>query len=228
MKRFFLIIFVSLFFGLPSIASHITGGEMFYTFVSQSGNNYTYSVTLKLFKDPTSGAGLAGSEIIGVFDRLTNTLITSVTAPMVSVSTITLTTPSPCIINPPSVSYQVGIYTINITLAGSLNGYILSYQRCCRVNTLANVSGSGSVGATYMAEIPGMSMMSSGPTNTSAKFIGVDTVVTCSGYQFSYSFAALDENNDSLSYSFCDAFIGASSSSVAPNPPFFKMGGVCR
>ncbi|TBR19525.1 MAG: T9SS type B sorting domain-containing protein [Chitinophagaceae bacterium] len=219
MKKILGTLLFGVFFILPSQASHITGGEMFYTFVSQSGNNYTYSVTLKLFKDPTSGAGLAGSEVIGVFDRLTNALITSVTAPMVSISTITLTTPSPCIINPPSVSYQVGIYTINITLAGSLNGYILSYQRCCRVSTLANVSGSGSVGATYMAEIPGMSMMSSGPTNTSAKFIGVDTVVTCSGYQFSYSFAALDEDNDSLVYGFCDAFIGASSTSVAPNPP---------
>ncbi len=219
MKRFFCAVLFCFFFILPANASHITGGEMFYSLVSQSGNNYTYSVTLKLYRDMGSGAGLDQNAAIGIFDKFTNAFVRVEIAPLISSPIITLTSPSPCIINPPVVSYQVGYYTVSITLPGTANGYILSYQRCCRVGGLINVSNSSSIGATYSAEIPGFAMVANAPANNSAKFVGVDTVISCSSYQFSYSFNALDEDNDQLVYSFCNAYVGGSTSSVVPNPP---------
>ena len=67
MKRIlFAILFI--FFGIFSKANHITGGEMYYTFVSQSGGIYLYSVTLKLFRDcNSSGAQLDLNAPIAVF-----------------------------------------------------------------------------------------------------------------------------------------------------------------
>lgn len=219
MKKILFSLIIFTCFTISSLASHITGGEMYYTLVSQSGNNYTYQVTLKLFRDPGSGAGLDASAAIAIFDKGTNVLVVNQLVPMTSQTTITLTNPGACIVNPPIVSYNVGFYTFNITLPGTLNGYLIAYQRCCRVATLANVTGSGNIGATYTAEIPGSEPISSAPANNSAHFLGQDTVVICSGYNFSYNFSAVDPDGDLLTYSFCNAYIGGASGSPAPNPP---------
>lgn len=192
---------------------------MYYTLVSQSGNNYTYAVTLKLYRDPTSGAPLDANAAIAVFDRATNTMVWNSSIPMSNQTTITLSNPGPCIINPPFVSYNIGYYNFNVTLPSTQMGYIISYQRCCRVNTLTNVTGSGSIGATYTAQIPGFEPNSSAPSNNSPRFLGVDTVVICSGYPFTYNFEAEDPDADSLSYSFCDAYLGGAPGNAAPNPP---------
>ena len=58
MKRLLLAIYL-VCSGIVSNANHITGGEMYYTLISHVGNNYTYAVTLKLFRDcNSSGAQL--------------------------------------------------------------------------------------------------------------------------------------------------------------------------
>src|SRR6185503_10254492 len=41
----------------------------------------------------------------------------------------------------------------------------------------------------------------------------------CQHNSFTYSFNAVDEDGDSLSYSFCNAYVGGSSASPAPDPP---------
>ena len=61
-----------------SFANHITGGTIFYTLVSQSGNNYTYRVTLKLYRDgnaPPGSAELDNTAAIGIFNRVTGATI---------------------------------------------------------------------------------------------------------------------------------------------------------
>ena len=57
MKRQLLSLLIVLLIASSSYANHITGGEISYTLVSQSGNNYTYAITLKLFRDATSRNG---------------------------------------------------------------------------------------------------------------------------------------------------------------------------
>jgi hypothetical protein len=88
-------------------------------------------------------------------------------------------------------------------------GYTITYQRCCRINGISNLSSSGSFGATYTADIPGTTSLPDAPENNSAKFTGTDTVIVCGGYPFTYSFAAEDPDpNDVLRYSFCQAYVG--------------------
>ncbi|MBL0154930.1 MAG: hypothetical protein IPP93_16200 [Chitinophagaceae bacterium] len=60
--------------------------------------------------------------------------------------------------------------------------------------------------------------------NTSAKFTGSDLVTVCANNEFSYSFAAQDDDADELRYSFCTAYAstsgaGGNASPTAP-PPF--------
>ena len=221
MKHKFLSLITLLLMALSSYANHISGGEMSYTLVSQSGNNFTYTITLKLFRDGLGGGPpLAGSEAIAIYARGTNALVWSNNfVPRVSFNTIQLTTPGPCIINPPQVIYDVAIYQDNVTLPGTANGYIVTYQRCCRVSGIVNVTNSATTGVTYYAEIPGNLFEATGPANNSAKFLGIDTVVICAGYPFEYNFGAVDADGDILSYRFCNAYTGATSGTPNPVPP---------
>jgi gliding motility-associated-like protein len=222
MKRFLLVTAVALSFGITVNANHITGGEMYYTLTSRSGNSFTYFVTLKLFRDCNStGAQLDPSASIAIFDRITGaTVWSNSNIPRSQIQTLTLGSPDPCINNPPNVCYNVGYYTFSVTLTGSPNGYIIAYQRCCRIAGINNVAGSSTVGATYTAEIPGTSAGADAPENNSARFIGQDTVIVCANNAFDYSFGAIDTDpNDSLVYSFCNAYQGGSTGMPAPSPP---------
>jgi len=219
------ILFFAFSFGLvfSARANHITGGEIFYKLKSQSGNNYTYTVTLKLYRDHFSnGAPLDDDVPIAIYDRSTGRLVWDNDGNLIRrsfVEFLDLISPGPCIKNPPDVFYDVGHYQFEVTLAGSANGYVITFQRCCRIAGINNLVGSSGVGATYVAEIPGTSALATAPANNSAHFLGPDTVIVCQHNSFSYSFNALDADGDSLSYSFCNAYIGGTSTDPIPTPP---------
>jgi len=223
MKCQFLSLIAALSLALSSYANHITGGEMSYSLVSQSGGNYTYSITLKLFRDATSATILDAFVNIAIYSKATNALIypNSTTPPggiAMASSMILTATPGPCIVNPPIVSYQVGFYNLTVTLPGSALGYVITYARCCRVAGITNVAApSTNYGATYTAEIPGNSPEPTGPANNSARFLGIDTVIICAGYPFTYNFGATDPDRDVLTYGFMEAY--TNTGGTVPNPP---------
>lgn len=221
MKRILVLISASILISLSCYANHITGGEMYYTLVSQNGNDFTYHVVLKLYRDcNSSGAQLDLNASIAIYNKSNGSPVWSSGVPRSQVVTLNLGSPSPCITNPPIVCYQVGYYEFDVTLPGIAAGYTIAYQRCCRIAGINNLSGSSSVGATYTAEIPGTSRLSTAPANNSARFVGPDTVIVCAANAFTYSFAALDDDpTDNLTYSFCDAYTGGTTSVPAPNPP---------
>jgi gliding motility-associated-like protein len=228
MKKFFLLIIIC-FGAIVGYANHITGGEMYYTLTSQSGNNYTYHVVLKLYRDcnaPPGSAQLDPSASIAIFRNSDNSLIWEKSIAKNPTVTLDLTSPSPCIQNPPDVCYEVGYYEFDVTLPGIANGYTVAYQRCCRIAGINNLIGSNQVGATYTAEIPGTSILPNAPANNSARFTGRDTVIICANNAFCYDFSAFDPDSndpalkDSLSYSFCSAYLGGSPGAPAPSPPF--------
>lgn len=209
------------FFAVPLFANHITGGQIYYTYAGMTGNNHNYNVTLLLYRDSAStGAQLDPSAAMAIFDRGTGAMVWNSSISMTFKQVLHLWTPGPCITNPPSVVYEVGHYNFSVPLPPSTNGYIITFQRCCRIAGINNLSGSSNVGATYTAEIPGNSPLINAPVNNSAHFTGSDTVIVCGGYPFTYSFAAFDSDGDQLAYSFCNAYIGGGTSSGSgPNSP---------
>jgi len=213
---------------LPLFANHITGGEIFYTYSGMDANgNHQYHVTLKLYRDHNStGAALDAAASMAVFNTTSGAMIWSSSITMTLQTRLILGSPGSCITNPPVVDYDVGYYEFDVSLPPLPGGYTITYQRCCRIAGINNLSSSSNVGATYTAIIPGTAPSASGPVNNSARFTGADTVIVCAGYPFTYSFAAFDPDpNDILSYSFCDAYIGGGQAqgsgpnSAAPNPP---------
>src|SRR5215212_429639 len=114
---FLLLIF---FFVQSSFANHITGGTVYYTLKSQSGNSFTYHVTLNLYRDcnTPNGAPLDAAAPIGIFDNATNTMVWTNTIQLGKKETLNLGSPSPCISNPPIVCYELGYYEFDVTLPG--------------------------------------------------------------------------------------------------------------
>src|SRR5260221_3727958 len=100
MKRFLFSIAICIFLLSPAYANHITGGEMFYTLVSFSGNDYTYHVTLKLYRDCNStGAQLDAAAPIAIFNRTTGGSVWSNSVHQSKIVVLNLRCPSPCITN---------------------------------------------------------------------------------------------------------------------------------
>ena len=224
MKRLLHTLIFLLLLSVPAMAMHITGGVMYYRFNGINNGQYQYTVTLKLFKDCFSGQSFRSDAIISVFDKANGSRYTDLTVLLTSQETISLTDPNPCINNPPAVCYNIAYYTFDVSLPSSSSGYILASQVNFRINGITNLSGASNIGATYSTEIPGNATSSSDPENNSAVFTGSDLVIVCANNEFSYSFAATDEDGDELRYSFCDAYQSTSgggnmNAPVAP-PPF--------
>lgn len=207
-------------FFLEARSSHITGGEMFYRVTGFSNGYYTYNVTLKLFQRCNSGRQFPNPAIISIFDKGTGNRITDLNVALLRTENISITNPDPCISNPPAVCYDVAFYNFTISLSPSIQGYVIASQVNYRINGINNLDpGSGNVGATYTAEIPGIGSLGTAPSNISAYFAGSDLVVVCANNPFSYSFRAVDDDGDELKYSFCGAYNSTSEGGGNPQPP---------
>lgn len=227
MKKY-LSVLVFLFVFSDSFASHIVGGEVFYTYLGpgSSANTSRYRITLRLFTDcfQVCGGIIAcppTSPIIGIFNNTSpSTKVRDVNLSRVGAQgtpRIELTTYPDCITNPIPVCYVVNTYTVEIELPNTANGYRFSYQNCCRLPTLnlvdnvpnPNGGANRAPGATYEAILPGSNTLTSG-VNSSAVVDLKDTAVICRNNAFILPFSAIDIDDDSISYDFIAAYNGGS------------------
>ena len=222
MKRFFLFFLFLHGLSFSSNASHITGGEIFYTFMGVSSGQYAYAVTLKLYKACNSIPQFADPIIVSIFDKSNNNRVMDISVPIGDRETINLTNTNPCISNPPVVCYDIAYYYFTIYVPGSPAGYIIASQANYRINGITNlIPNYSQIGATYTAEIPGTAnpFPSLAAQNSSAHFTGNDLVMICTANTFTYNFSATDADGDQLRYSFCDAYQSGTSGSSTPPPP---------
>ncbi|THU31988.1 PKD domain-containing protein [Niastella caeni] len=217
-------------------AEHIKGGEMYYEYLGpgSDANSSEYRVTLKLYIDcnATSGGQLDNSIWLTVFDKSNNRQIASpFNAPTTGDQFLRFDAASnPCINNPPTdVCYRVRSFSTTITLPINASGYTIAYQRCCRIDNIVNLTPrSNSAGATYMCEIPGTNSLPEAYKNSSPRFLPNDATAICRGSNFTLSFAATQpDNTDSVAYTFCSGFLGASTGNPNPttasSPPYFNL-----
>lgn len=203
-------------------AEHIKGGELFYEYLGPSNGNSQYRVTLKLYIDCNANSpGQLDTEIrLTVFDKSNNAQIGVFKANTTGDQFLRFDPASnPCILNPPTdVCYRVRSYSTVIELPINSSGYVISYQRCCRIDNIVNlVPRSNSVGATYLCEIPGTNTLPDAYKNSSPRFLPNDATAICRSSNFTLSFAATEpDGTDNLVYTFCSGFRGASTND--PNP----------
>lgn len=225
MKKILTILLFLAGYSTSVFSAHIKGGEMFYQYVGPGNAPGTsvYMVSLKLYIDCSANAPgqLDESVPLSVFDKDTYGFVSVHTAQRQTEEFVRFDPRSnPCIGNPPlDVCYRVRTYSTQIQLPNSPEGYIISFQRCCRIIDIKNLQPpSNSYGATYQCEIPGTALVPNAYTNSGPRYMTNDAAAICRGSNFTFSFGAIDpDETDSLVYKLCNGFIGASQNN--PNPP---------
>ena len=205
-----LAILVICFLFLRADATHLVGGEFVYNYLG----NGDYQLKLKVWRDCNSTTQFDDPAIVNVYDN-TNTL--RYTFQMYSPQTtfINPNVNNPCMIFPPGVCVEMAVYTMTVNLPPIPGGYTLSYQRCCRNNSIVNLSDPGNTGVTYIANIP--DPVTNG-FNSSPEFTNYPQIVICVNEPIVFDHSAIDPDGDSLVYSMCTPYQGGDAAN--PNPAF--------
>jgi gliding motility-associated-like protein len=230
MKKLIVVLLV-LFFVTPVFGAHIKGGFFTYKYLGAGTSDPTknrYNITLTVYMEcsPPPSTGQLNNPInFSIFDGGSGQFLQNASVSITDQYVIGRNVDEPCITgNQVKCYYTIVVYNLpSIELAPLPNGYIISYQRCCRIASIVNVSNSGTVGNTWSIKIPGTLTGLNAVQNSSPQFQVNDTAIICSGNYFQYPFSAIDPNpGDSLSYYFCDAWSGGTQSNPAPttaDPP---------
>jgi len=196
----------------PAWATHIVGGEIYYDCL---GNN-DYRITLKVYRDCINGvAPYDNPAVVGIFN-IQGALLNTVSLPFPGSNFVPPTINSPCYTPPQSVCVEEAIYQGIVNLPPIAGGYVLSYQRCCRNNTILNLNNPGAVGSTYTINIPPSNLA---VCNSSARYNNFPPIYLCEGAPLVFDHSATDPDGDSLVYELCDPFDGATAAAPQPNPP---------
>ncbi len=217
---------VILFIGISSAnAAHIIGGEMTYVCNGPDDNipgNQLYVFTMTVYRDCDGGGaqfdsspngGLTGT--VSVFQGSSQFEFANVSLDAPIVSPINNDDSNPCVILPPNICAESGVYTFDLSLPISTQGYTIVYQRCCRNNTITNIENPGEEGATYEIQL---TPAAQNVCNSSPTFENLPEAVLCVNEPLNINSAAFDADGDQLVYSFCSPFGGGSIMDVAPNP----------
>ncbi len=209
--------------GLNAFASHIVGGDIYYDYLG----NDEYKIYLNLFIDCQNGNPAAIAQdnqaTIGIFKNNGNSLFKSIT--MTKRKTINIKKLNyNCLDTPSNVCVDKFEFYTTVTLPDVSGGYIISYQRCCRNNTILNVSNPGSTGATYFVKIPERKLYGD---NSSPRFLQLPPNFLCLHKPFRFLHAAKDPDGDSLAYELVVPYEGASVANPRPltpeKPPYKQL-----
>lgn len=220
------ILFGWLLFLAPKTAesAHIIGGEITYeclgyTRNDPATNSRRYRFTMKIYRDCLA----PGSN----FDSTPGNFPASVTLyrgpqdtrPMVfylPAPRVTRVQPDPgnsCVEVPQNVCVEQGIFTLETDLPIINESYILSYQRCCRNNTITNITSPERSGATYTIELTAEAQQS---CNNSPVFRFFPPIVLCAGTPFTFDHSGTDAEGDSLVYELCGSLLGGGENALLP------------
>jgi gliding motility-associated-like protein len=225
----YLLTLLLLTLGGATFANHIKGGFFTYKYLGESadGSRVRYNVKLTVYMGCNPNPGQLNQVInFSFFDGASRAFVRNESVSMSPPYDLGKKVDEKCITGDQSGCY----YTIveyelaSVELPANPAGYIVSYQRCCRIANVDNIIASSTVGNTYSIQIPGKTAGSDAYKNKSATFDVNDTAVVCSNSFFTTNFSALDPDGDELRYSFCDAWVGGSQVDPAPetaaNPPY--------
>lgn len=214
------IILISLFSVVDLYASHIVGGELNYRCL---GNNQ-YEISLTIYRDCFYGnpqAWFDNPASIGFFTNA-NILDTTVATKgehrilLMNNDTLDPTLAGTCFVVPPNVCVHTTTYIDTVTLPFRPGGYQLSYQRCCRNETIQNIVRPQDTGATFSISISEEALRS---CNTNARFLNWPPIYICVGEPIEFDHSATDNEGDSLVYRLCTPLSGATPNSPIPRPP---------
>ncbi len=112
--------------------------------------------------------------------------------------------------------------TAPVSLSGTPppEGWILSFDKCCRNGSITNILNALNEGFTLRAKMFAYNGQDMNPCyDSSPQFIEKPATIICAGYPFTYNHNAVDNELDSLSYQWSNALDDFFGTWTSTNPP---------
>ncbi|MCO5249051.1 MAG: PKD domain-containing protein [Chitinophagales bacterium] len=188
-------------FNINAFATHLVGGEMNYKFIEKG----VYEISLTVYRDCFLGVpdfDLPGyilvyegnGNFLGYYSILGNPKIK-----------LPVEINDDCFVVPPSVCVEKKEYIfVGEGLDSNSTGYYLSYQRCCRNESIMNAYAdetdfAGDAGMNLYAYIPPIGEL----INSNPVFKSFPPIAICVNKRIDFDHSATDIDGDSLSYKLC-------------------------
>jgi gliding motility-associated-like protein len=211
-KALWLLLMVGLFGPKAAKATHIIGGEIYYDCL---GNNQ-FRITLKLYRDCLLGQAPFDSPANVALYKASGELVSNIELDFPGSQELEINALTPCYQDNAQVCVEEAIYTKVVTLSPTPGGYTLAYQRCCRNESILNIFNPGDTGSTYTIQIPESAFTD---CNSSPRYNVFPPIVLCINDPLIFDHGASDPDGDSLVYTLCNPFEGASTTDPMPIPP---------
>lgn len=207
-------------------AAHIIGGN--YSYVCKGNGSYIF--TLKIYRDCNGGGAPFDSDTdapfagtVTIFQGNSSSPMDVVNLPPPMITPILPNLSNPCLIAPPTVCVEEGVYVFELDLPVISQSYHIVYQRCCRNSSISNILSPGETGATYHMELTAKAQEL---CNNSPVFNEFPPIVICTNEPIDFDHSATDSDGDVLTYELCTPLNGGGTDQinaeapdgVAPNP----------
>lgn len=202
-------------------AAHIIGGTINYV----CNGNGNYKFTMKIYRDCfgggaafdsdfSSGAPFAGTVTIYKGSSTVPMDVIELGSP--NITNILPNLSNPCLVAPPNVCVEEGVYIFDLNLPASTSSYHIVYQRCCRNATITNLVDPGETGATYHMELTPKAQEL---CNSSPVFNDFPPIAICTGEPIDFDHAATDPDGDVLTYELCVPYNGGGNDQINATAP---------
>ncbi len=196
-----------------SWATHIVGGEIYYELLNPSANLYT--ITLKIYMDCQNGNPQAIQSdyqaIIGVFDAGSKNYESQFTISKTGPRRVNEVNYN-CVIPPTGICVDEYTYKVNRVINPGTRGKILAFQRCCRNNSITNLTNPEATGIAIWTKIP------PNIQNSSAIFKKLPPNYVCVDAPLTVDHSATDSDGDVLVYSLTTPYTGGTPDEPRPIP----------
>ena len=187
-------------------SAHIVGGDMVYKCQGFDGVEGSFEITMTLYRDTQGGGAQFDPQgRFGLFELDSdgipwNYLRTIDNINVQDVSNVTNVGSNPCLIIPPNIGVQKGLYKFVVNLPLTNTEYMIAYQRCCRNQSITNIVSPGDTGSVTSINISGAAIST---CNDSPVFNEFPPIVICANQDVNFQHSATDPDGDVLVYSFC-------------------------
>ena len=206
---FWLVLGLILFTTLQVHATHIVGGEFELQYIERE----RYRLRLILYNDDIFGnpGAIDASAQVFIWRKKDNAYMGAETLYQVARENVPYTNPTCAIAR---LKTSKVIYSSEVYLSGSRyndpDGYYVTYERCCRNNSIFNIERPGDTGQTFYLEFPPVVRDGEPFINSSPILFPPLSDFARLGYPFFFDFSGTDPDGDSLVYSLVNPLAGFS------------------
>jgi gliding motility-associated-like protein len=204
------------------MATHIVGGEIELQYLGP-GKAYSHRINLNLYFDDILGNPGANDQtvVLGIFRKRDGVFLSGIELPRVSSEIINYSVPSCSVSDLRTRLIRYGLdVTLNPSAFNDPGGYYISWERCCRNNSISNIVNPAGAASTFYLEFPAITNGNQTVYNSSPVFTNATGDYICLNTPFSFNFSAKDPDGDSLVYRMVTPLNGFSSAgSPIPSKP---------